>query len=136
MTRLLNTPIIGPSTRSSTPRGSTCSQGCRPSAFSECPRAFGQTRFGISKARSATRQPPPTSKAFSSWASTIGRAWVLAARRPRIIVAWRLLVEPDVLEARAVIDAVDHRCQALDVWFAAVCGAGVKEDRAGVVLDQ
>jgi hypothetical protein len=45
-------------------------------------------------------------------------------------------IEPEVFEARAVIDAVDHRCQALEVWFAAVRGARIKEYRAGVVFDQ
>src|SRR5215471_14727058 len=57
----------------------------------------------------------------------------IAPRRARIIVAWGLLVEPDVLETRAVINAVDHCCQAFDVWFVANRCARIKQDRAGVV---
>src|ERR1700730_12117219 len=44
--------------------------------------------------------------------------------------------DPNVFEARAVVDAVDHRGQTLEVWLAAVRGASVEEDWAGVVLNQ
>jgi hypothetical protein len=36
-----------------------------------------------------------------------------------------LFVKPEVFEAVAVVDAVDHRCQTLEVWLAAVCSARV-----------
>src|SRR5438046_1252316 len=55
---------------------------------------------------------------------------------PSSVTRYRLSVEPEVLEAVAVIDAVDHRCQTLEVWLAAMRGVGVEQDRTGVVLDQ
>ena len=42
---------------------------------------------------------------------------------------------PQILELRAVVNAIDHRFRTLEVWLAAVRGAGVKQDRTGVVLD-
>ena len=48
----------------------------------------------------------------------------------------RSAVEPEVLETRAVVDAVDHCRQPFDVWFAADCCTRIKQDRTGVVFDQ
>src|SRR5215469_8286266 len=45
-------------------------------------------------------------------------------------------VEPEVFESRAVVDAIDHRCQVLDVWFAAIRCARIRQDRARVVFDE
>src|SRR6266446_4031656 len=48
----------------------------------------------------------------------------------------RLSVEPDVLEAPAVVDAVDHRRVALHIRIPAGPGAVVPKDRPGRVLRQ
>src|SRR6516225_10315592 len=47
-----------------------------------------------------------------------------------------LFVEPDVLPAVAVEDAVDHQCQPLHGWLPARSAAAVKDDRSGTVLGQ
>ena len=47
-----------------------------------------------------------------------------------------LPVEPDVLEAPAVVDAVGHDRQVLEVRLAADCDVIVEEDRTGVVFNQ
>src|SRR5437660_3183957 len=39
------------------------------------------------------------------------------------------LLEPDILKARAVVDAVDHLRQALDTRQSANCSARVEDDR-------
>src|SRR5690348_4539753 len=56
-------------------------------------------------------------------------------------IAWRLaaadaVVERDILEPRGVVDAVDHRRQALDIGLPAIRRLVVKQDRTGIVLDQ
>src|SRR5438132_6360063 len=58
--------------------------------------------------------------------------------RPEAILAERvrLSVEPDILEAPAVVDAVDHRRAALHIGMPARPGAVVPEDRPGCVLGQ
>src|SRR6516164_6076546 len=55
-------------------------------------------------------------------------------RRTRI--AGHLLVQPDVLEARPVVDAVDHLGHPLHPRPVADRGAWVEEDRPDVILDQ
>src|ERR1700736_6280129 len=57
-----------------------------------------------------------------------------AAKAPQI--ASHLLVQPDVLEARAVVDAIDHLGHPLHPWLVADRRARVEEDRPDVVLDQ
>src|SRR5216683_1571310 len=47
-----------------------------------------------------------------------------------------LFVEPDVFHAPAVVDAVDHDRQSLDVGLPAVPGRGVEDDRPNAVLGQ
>src|ERR1700736_4598271 len=55
-------------------------------------------------------------------------------------VGWRkrlwLSVEPDVLEAPAVIDAIDHRRQPLHLRLPAGRGDAVKDDRPSAILLQ
>src|SRR6266446_1044490 len=46
------------------------------------------------------------------------------------------IVEPEVFEPPAVVDAVDHRREPLDVGLSAGRGAAVKNDRSGAVLGQ
>src|SRR6266404_8608115 len=48
----------------------------------------------------------------------------------------RLIVDPEVLEARAVVDAVDHQGHALDPRLPAGCLTGLEDDRADIVLGQ
>ncbi len=50
--------------------------------------------------------------------------------------AWCLFVEPEVLEARAVVDAVDHQGEPLHPGLPANCRAGVIDDRSDIVLRQ
>src|SRR3954449_10030333 len=45
-------------------------------------------------------------------------------------------IEPEVLEAPGIVDAVDLRGQPLELRPAAVRGLVVKKNRAGIVLDQ
>src|ERR1700730_1736626 len=56
---------------------------------------------------------------------------------PSGVIGYRpLSVEPEVLEAEAVVDAVDHHGHALDLRVLACRLTGVKDDRTGTVLRQ
>src|SRR6266480_8118913 len=46
------------------------------------------------------------------------------------------LLEPDILKARAVVDAVDHLRQALDTRQSANCSARVEDDRPDAVFHE
>src|SRR6516165_2936624 len=48
----------------------------------------------------------------------------------------RLPVEPEVLDARAVVDAVDHVYDALHLRLPAGSDAPVENDRSGIVFNQ
>src|SRR5215472_3563794 len=48
---------------------------------------------------------------------------------------WRLPVEPEVLEARAVVDAVDHVGEALHLRLPAGRNAAVEDDRPRVLAN-
>src|SRR6266446_1315982 len=48
----------------------------------------------------------------------------------------RLFVEPDVFHAPAVVDAVDHQGQSLDIRLPAGRAAAVKDDRPGDIFRQ
>jgi len=50
--------------------------------------------------------------------------------------ASRLLVEPDILHAPAVEDAVDHDRQAFDIGALAGAAAAVENDRPHIVVGQ
>src|SRR5947207_5112512 len=54
---------------------------------------------------------------------------------PRRVAADPLL-EPDILEARAVVDAVDHLRQALDTRLSANCSARVEDDRPDAIIHE
>ena len=47
-----------------------------------------------------------------------------------------LIVEPEILVPIAVVDAIDHYGQALDLRVPASRTTGVKDDRPGTVLHQ
>ena len=57
-----------------------------------------------------------------------GAARIPAAANPQIPTD--LLIQPNVLEARAVVDAVDHLGHPLHPWLVADRRARVKEDRS------
>src|SRR5580704_14440837 len=57
----------------------------------------------------------------------------IAAAAKAAQIASHLLVQPDVLEARAVIDAVDHLGHPLHPWLVADRRARVEEDRPDVI---
>src|SRR6516164_1016635 len=48
----------------------------------------------------------------------------------------RLFVEPEVFEARVIVDAVDHCNKPLKLWLPAIRCSRVKQDRSCVVLGQ
>src|SRR6516165_3176827 len=56
--------------------------------------------------------------------------------RRRLRLRARLFVEPDVLSAIAVEDAVDHQCQPLHIGLPAGSAAAVEDDWSGAVLCQ
>src|SRR5271166_3319749 len=57
-------------------------------------------------------------------------------RRARQLTLVRLFVQPDVLKARAIVDAVDHADQILDVGPPAGDAAHVQDVRARIFFDQ
>src|SRR5215471_1773514 len=57
-----------------------------------------------------------------------------ATRRAEPLPTGVLFVEPDVLPAIAVEDAVDHQCQPLHLRLPARSAAAVEYDRSGTVL--
>src|SRR5207302_8890722 len=54
----------------------------------------------------------------------------------RRLAARALSVEPEILEAEAVVDAVDHHRHPLDLGMLACRLSGVEDDRTGAVLGQ
>src|SRR6266436_7394077 len=67
---------------------------------------------------------------------TVARYRRSIARRCWLALRQQLLVEPQVLEARAVVDAVDHQGQTLDLRLPAGRLTGIEDDRANIVLGQ
>src|SRR6516165_7320691 len=62
---------------------------------------------------------------------------IISAASLGLSLAWpTLLVEPDVFHAIAVVDAVDHRGEPLDIGLRASPAARIKDDRQGAVLSQ
>src|SRR5437773_2699431 len=61
----------------------------------------------------------------------------LARHVVQFVRGWTaLFAEPDVVEPPAVVDAVDHRRQALDPWVPAGRAAHVEDDRPGALFLQ
>src|SRR5438045_1485476 len=72
-------------------------------------------------------------------ASPPGSFFLAKGRAPPVIAAARCcrpLLEPDILKARAVVDAVDHLRQALDTRQSANCSARVEDDRPDAVFHE
>src|SRR6516165_12614157 len=61
---------------------------------------------------------------------------ILPSRSGVLCERIHLLVEPDILHAPAVEDAVDHDCQALHIRTLAGAAAAVENDRSHTVVDQ
>ena len=80
----------------------------------------------------------------AAWFSWEARRQPITSRTAHIgflagigVCRWRSLsVEPEVFEARAVVDAVDHVGEALHLRLPAGRNAAVEDDRPRVVLDQ
>ena len=58
------------------------------------------------------------------------------ARRLILCRGVRLVIEPDVLHAPAVVDAVDHYGQVFHLRVPADAAASEKDERFGIILDQ
>src|SRR5215469_9814129 len=93
--------------------------------------------------RQATLPPSLTGEDFRSLPSTspCGRLRKRHRRRsvrgaPRRHLATRLFVEPEVFEAEAVVNAVDHHSHPLHLRVAARRLSGVEDNRTGAVLGQ
>src|SRR5262249_31540929 len=92
--------------------------------------------------RCATCRTPPgfCANAGAAAISANNSATLAASPRSFRIICFslggRLIVEPDVLHAPAVEQAVDHNRQTLDPGERAGCGTGVKNDRTDHFLCQ
>src|SRR5215469_14710458 len=93
--------------------------------------------------RQATLPPSLTGEDFRSLPSTspCGRLRKRHRRRsvrgaPRRHLATRLFVEPEVFEAEAVVNAVDHHSHPLHLRVAARRLSGIEDNRTGAVLGQ
>src|SRR5260370_4149454 len=64
-----------------------------------------------------------------------GQLWYAAAARS-VPLGARLTIEPDVFHAPAVVDAVAHDRQPLDIGLPAVPSRRVVDDRPGAILRQ
>src|SRR6516164_3595184 len=85
-------------------------------------------------AGAATQRMPASAPAAAAIARKL-RSMPLSFLQPREGDTTHLLVEPEVFEALAVVDAVDLGHEAFEPGVA-VRSSGVEEDRTGVVLDQ
>src|ERR1700731_851220 len=84
----------------------------------------------IASPRVGAKRRPRTSSAKQSRGAEPGRSSLLRRYAPRndSTCAITLLIEPHVLEAPAVIDAVDHDRQTLDPGLPAGAAGWVKDD--------
>src|SRR6266446_4734885 len=126
MTRLLNTPIIGPSANTVDSSWIDMLAGLSGLYILRIPPGF------------CAPAPPPVAAA-SRTAPAIAAARVcrrIAPSSPLFTSPRRLSVEPDVLKAVAVEGAGDHDRQPLDVRLPASPAAAVEDDRARAVLGQ
>src|SRR6516165_2357707 len=72
----------------------------------------------------------------SSMRNTVPKSTAPSTRASYSAEANRLFIEPDVLEARAVVDAVDHADQILDVGSPAGDAGHIQDVRARILFDQ
>src|SRR5262249_40583886 len=105
----------------STPRGSTCWPGCRNAGAAECRRLSGRTPCPHPQHRAAARL------------LLLRTADLLPFSLSPVPV---LFIEPDVLSAIAVEDAIDHECQPFDRGLPTRSTAGIKDDRPGCIFGQ
>ena len=101
-------PIIGPRTRSLILRGSTCSPDCPKQAIAECLTVSARGPARRQKGLRPTRSPASVPRDLPSSASIPRGPWQPAPVGGIIFGMQRLFVEPDVLHAIAVVNAVDH----------------------------
>ena len=75
-----------------------------------------------------------TPRALSGRAGIFG--WCEVVHRRDLRAGRQLSVEPEILEAEAVVDAVDHHRHPLDLGMLACRLTRVEDDRTGAVLGQ
>src|SRR6266568_7272385 len=84
-----------------------------------------------------SRLPAASSRRpFRAIAPPIPAGGGLPSRFARIVAGGGLFVEPDVFHPVAVVDAVDHRHEPLDIRLRAGPATRVEDDRAGAILGQ
>src|SRR5215469_1515327 len=137
-TRLLNTPIIGATVEMVTSSSvdmlaglSRCATRNTPPGC--CASAGPATATAISPATPANRRKFIPTRVILLRASRPTQAASVRTSHPN--PAW-LLVEPYVFEAGAIVNAVDHADQTVDVWPPAGDAGHVQDVRARVFFDQ
>src|ERR1700738_2340998 len=137
MTKLLNTPIIGPRATIVDSSWSDTLARLVPSGILRTPPGFcARAAACIDRPASA----PHASAMLRSLAficlHPLRRVGSPAPCRGLIFDARGLLVEPDVLHSVAVVDAVDHRHEPLDIGLRTGAAARIEDDRPRAVLGQ
>src|SRR6516162_2022276 len=131
MTRLLNTPIIGPSAKT-----------VASSRIDMLAGLSGLYIFRMPPCFCAKAVPPPDTAISNALAAATARNLsviplpLLVHRLRRGPCRVLLFVKPDVFPAVAVKDAVDHDGHSFDVGLPAGPAAGVEDDRPDALLDQ
>src|SRR5436190_8817641 len=126
MTRLLNTPIIGPKAAIVDSSWIDVLAGLVPSGIRRTPPGFW------AGAGTAAREAA-NSAAVASAARKLGFTFLFSSP---VALAHKLLVEPDVFHPVAVVDAVDHGYEPLDIGLRAGPAARIKDDRPSLVLGE
>jgi len=134
MTRLLNTPIIGPRAAIVDSSWIDMLAGLSPEGIRRIPPGFWAKAEPLSHRLASN--PPAAAKLrrFAFIRSTLRGARGLRASGGLIFGTRELLVEPDVFHAVAVVDAVDHGHEPLDIGLHAGPAARIEDDRPGAVL--
>src|SRR5437870_2972007 len=136
MTRLLNTPIIGPRVAIVDSSWIDMLAGLSPEGILKMPPGFWAK--AEAPAHTAARSPPAAAnvRRFAFICLHPSLRARLAAGAGCIFAAAGLPVEPDVLHPIAVVDAVDHGHEPLDVGLPAGRAARVEDDRPSPGLGQ
>src|SRR4029077_20664152 len=134
MTRLLNTPIIGPSVAIVDSSWIDMLAGLVPNGTRKTPPDF--SAWAGSHSNRPANNPPAAKLQRSAFICLhpSRRGGSPALCRGLIFGARGLLVEPDVFHTVAVVDAVDHGHEPLDVGLRAVPAARIEDDRPGLLL--
>src|SRR5437016_210279 len=126
ITRLLNTPIIGPSVAIVDSSWIDMLAGLVPIGTRRTPPDFS------AEAGAAARVAASNTAARSA-----ARKTRVNSLPPRLLrTGCELFVEPDVLHPVAVVDAIDHGHEPLDVGLRAGPAARIEDDRSGLLLGQ